>query len=71
MYYSLVFKFYYAHSGWDMHKIYQNVSDNGELTLLTLWRYIEDKGITGYSRADINELFSAIDINSDKRLSYL
>jgi hypothetical protein len=40
MYYSLVFKFFYAHQNIDMHKIYSNISENGELTLLTLWRYV-------------------------------
>lgn len=70
VYYGLVFKFYQTHIRVDMHQIYSDASEKGELTLLTLWRYIEEKGITGYSRADVNELFSAIDINSDKRLSY-
>lgn len=53
-YYTLVYKFYRVHSGVDMHKIYQNISENGFLTLISLWEYIEKKGITGYSRADIN-----------------
>ena len=40
MYYTLVYKFYFAHRATDMHSIYAKVSENGQLTLETLWRYI-------------------------------
>ena len=68
--YTLAWRFYQMHRKMKIEEIYHSVSENGELTMLTLWKYIEDKGISGYSRREIGELFAAIDINGDHRLSY-
>jgi hypothetical protein len=53
--YSLIYKFYKENDGIGISKIYDGISGgDGELTSGSFWSYIENKGVMGYSRADID-----------------
>jgi hypothetical protein len=68
--YSLIWKFYNSNQAMSMHQMYYKISENGELSAATLWKWIEDNEMVGYSRSDISEIFGVININSNQKPKY-